>query len=76
MTWKPQEKSMASSLTGVAKSDYGKFKRGVKVVHPHFGEGEVVLEVTDINSGFLTVKFDSVGNKTLSLKYANLKIID
>jgi len=72
---KPQEKSMASSLTGVPRSEYGKFKRGVRVSHPHFGEGEVTLEVTDINSGFLTVRFDSVGNKTLSLKYANLKII-
>jgi ADP-ribose pyrophosphatase YjhB (NUDIX family) len=52
------------------------FKRGVKVNHPHFGNGEVILEVTDTNTGFLTVHFDSVGNKTLSLKYANLKIID
>jgi len=72
---KPQEKSMASSLTGVPKSEYHKYTRGTRVSHPHFGEGEVTLPVTDANSGFLTVKFDSVGNKTLSLKYANLKII-
>jgi DNA helicase-2/ATP-dependent DNA helicase PcrA len=60
----------------VSPSDYSKYKTGVKVKHPHFGEGTVTLGVTDFASAFVTIKFDSVGIKTLSLKYANLEIID
>ena len=44
--------------------------------HQHFGKGEIIVEVTDFASGFVTIKFDSVGIKTLSLKYANLEIIE
>ena len=56
-------------------SDYSKYKTGIKVKHAHFGEGIVTLGVTDFASAFVTIKFDSVGIKTLSLKYANLEII-
>lgn len=55
---------------------FSAFKKGVRVRHPHFGEGEVTVEVTDFSAGFVTIKFDSVGIKTLSLKYANLEIIN
>lgn len=55
--------------------DYSLYKRGTRVKHPHFGEGVVTLEVTDFSAGFVTVKFDTVGIKTLSLKYADLQII-
>ena len=55
---------------------FAAFKRGTKVRHPHFGEGVVTVEVTDFSAGFVTIKFDSVGIKTLSLKYANLEIIE
>ena len=71
-----EDNSLASSLTGVPRSMYKAFTRGTKVMHPHLGKGEVVLEVTDMNTGFITIKFESVGNKTLSLKFANLKIIE
>ena len=60
----------------VSPSDYSKYKTGIKVKHPHFGEGVVTLGVTDFASAFVTIKFESVGIKTLSLKYANLEIID
>ena len=60
----------------VNPSDYSKYKTGKKVKHPHFGEGTITLGVTDFASAFVTIKFDSVGIKTLSLKYANLEIID
>ena len=55
--------------------NFSDFKKGTKVRHNHFGEGEVILPVTDFTSGFVTIRFDSVGIKTLSLKYANLEII-
>lgn len=60
----------------VQKQDYSLFKRGTIVEHSHFGRGVVTVEVTDFSAGFVTIKFDSVGVKTLSLKYADLKIIN
>lgn len=57
-------------------NDYSKFKKGVRVLHNHFGEGTVTIGVTDFASAFVTINFDKVGIKTLSLKYANLEIID
>lgn len=69
-----------SNKTNTLKSkpavNYSAFKKGVRVKHPHFGEGVVTVEVTDFSAGFVTIKFDSVGIKTLSLKYAALEIID
>lgn len=56
--------------------NFSAFKRGTKVKHPHFGNGVVTVEVTDFSAGFVTIKFDTVGIKTLSLKYANLEIIE
>lgn len=72
---KPQV-GLASTLTGVRKSDYSKFQKGTVVMHPNLGRGEVVLPVSDMLQGYVTIKFDSVGNKTLSLKFANLTIVD
>ncbi len=60
----------------ISPADYAKYKNGKRVKHPHFGEGTITLGVTDFASAFVTVKFDSVGIKTLSLKYATLEIID
>ena len=65
-----------SNQNKVNPSDYSKYKTGIKVKHPHFGEGVVTLGVTDFASAFVTIKFEKVGIKTLSLKYANLEIID
>ena len=68
--------SAVSEIKKVNTSDFSKFKKGTRVRHNHFGEGEVTLGVTDFASAFVTIKFDKVGIKTLSLKYANLEIIE
>ena len=57
------------------KINFSAYKRGTKVHHPHFGNGVVTIEVTDFAGAFVTVDFESVGTKTLSLKYAKLEII-
>ena len=72
----PQEKCLAATLTGVPRTMYKNFQKGTIVMHPNLGKGEVVLPVTDMNSGYITIKFESVGNKTLSLKFANLTILE
>ncbi len=69
-------KSTSASSGKINSNDYSKFKKGTRVKHAHFGEGEVILGVTDFASAFVTIKFDSVGIKTLSLKYAALEIIE
>lgn len=71
----PKNTTNVSNVSAVKNYKFSDFKKGTKVRHPHFGEGEVILEVTDFTSGFVTIRFDSVGIKTLSLKYANLEII-
>ena len=63
------------SKPAVKSADFDKFKKGTRVRHEHFGEGEVTLGVTDFASAFITIKFEKVGIKTLSLKYAKLEII-
>ena len=68
--------SVVSEVKKVNTADYSKFKKGTRVRHAHFGEGEVTLGVTDFASAFVTIKFDKVGIKTLSLKYANLEIVE
>ena len=68
--------SVISEVKKVNPADYSKFKKGTRVRHAHFGEGEVTLGVTDFASAFVTIKFDKVGIKTLSLKYANLEIVE
>lgn len=49
------------------------FKKGDRVKHKSFGIGTVTIPVTDAKTGFITVKFDTVGIKTLSLKFAPLE---
>ena len=65
-----------NSQEKISPVDYKKFKAGVKVFHQHFGYGIITLGVTDFASLFVTIKFDSVGIKTLSLKYAKLEIVE
>lgn len=66
----------ASGRPQLSASDFAKFKKGTRVHHEHFGDGVVTLGVTDFASAFVTIKFDSVGIKTLSLKYAKLTILE
>ncbi len=56
--------------------EYKKYKVGTLVMHKSFGRGIVTVGVTDLTSGFVTIKFDTVGVKTLSLKFAPLSIIE
>ena len=65
-----------SSSPAITAADYNKYKKGTKVRHAHFGDGVVTLGVTDFASAFVTIQFEKVGNKTLSLKYAKLEIIE
>ena len=68
--------SNASSSPAISTADYNKYKKGTKVRHNHFGDGVVTLGVTDFASAFVTIQFEKVGIKTLSLKYAKLEIIE
>lgn len=70
------QKLNESNEQTIKKEDYSKFKRGTKVKHPHFGIGEVTVGVTDFATAFVTIDFEKVGIKTLSLKYAKLEIIE
>lgn len=68
--------SSSASTPAISASDYNKYKKGTRVRHSHFGDGVVTLGVTDFASAFVTIQFEKVGNKTLSLKYAKLEIIE
>ena len=56
-------------------SDINELKEGVLVQHPSFGKGEVLKIEIDSNQKKATVKFNTVGEKTLLLNYAKLKIV-
>ena len=73
---KPSSAISSLNQNKISPSEYSKFKTGVKVKHQHFGNGIITVGVTDFASAFVTIKFDLVGIKTLSLKYANLEIIE
>ena len=55
---------------------YKSFKVGTRVFHKSFGEGVVIVEVSDYVGAFVTIRFETVGVKTLSLKFAPLTILD
>ena len=63
-------------VTADKVNEYKKFKVGTIVSHKSFGKGVVTVAVTDPSSGFVTIKFDNVGIKTLSLKFAPLTIVE
>lgn len=71
-----QSSAYESVSQAVKANDYSKFKKGTRVRHAHFGDGIVTLGVTDFASAFVTINFEKVGIKTLSLKYAKLEIIE
>ncbi len=73
---KTPSSSQTSSSPSISTTDYNKYKKGTKVRHSHFGDGVVTLGVTDFASAFITIQFEKVGIKTLSLKYAKLEIIN
>lgn len=71
-----EQNSSSNSSKPLTSADFSKYKKGTKVKHNHFGVGVVTLGVTDFASAFVTINFENVGIKTLSLKYAKLEIIE
>ena len=59
----------------IASSNINELKEGVNVQHPSFGSGEIMKVDIDANQKKAIVKFKSVGEKTLLLNFAKLKII-
>jgi hypothetical protein len=55
------------------QSPGGEFKSGTKVRHEKFGEG---LVVSVDAAGTVSIVFDEVGMKKLSLEYAKLEKVD
>lgn len=53
--------------------DFSKVKLGAKVVHPKFGEGEIVEITPNSSNHCVKIKFDVVGEKMLSLDYAPIE---
>ena len=72
----PNNVQSQASQNVININDYSKFRKGLKVRHQHFGDGIVTVGVTDFASAFVTINFEKVGIKTLSLKYAKLEIIE
>ena len=53
--------------------DFSKCKVGVKVVHPKFGEGTITEVTPNSSNHCVKIKFESVGEKLLSLDYAPIE---
>ncbi|HEY4650201.1 MAG TPA: 3'-5' exonuclease, partial [Pontibacter sp.] len=73
----PPRKQAATAYTAPADfkpSDTSNLAAGMKVEHPKFGFGTVTLVDTQGNSTKATINFDEVGDKTLLLSFAKLRI--
>lgn len=56
------------------KKDVSAFVAGTKVLHPSFGVG-IITDDSKLSTRMVTVAFEIVGSKTLSLDYAPLQIL-
>jgi DNA helicase-2/ATP-dependent DNA helicase PcrA len=73
----PPRKQAATAYTAPADfqpSDTSNLEAGMKVEHPKFGFGVVAKMDTQGNSTKATIQFDEVGEKTLLLSFAKLRI--
>lgn len=70
------ETPQKTSLSKEKIQEYSAYKLGTIVQHKSFGRGVVTVPATDMQSAFITIKFDTVGVKTLSLKFAPLTILE
>lgn len=67
---------MPSALSSGPSGEGVDVKVGDKVVHPQFGHGQVVkIEGLGTSMPKVVVAFDAIGEKTLILKYAKIKVI-
>ena len=57
------------------QKDISSYVAGVKVMHPKFGVGVIIDDSHLKDNRTITINFDIVGNKTLSLDYAPLQIL-
>ena len=56
--------------------DFSKCKVGAKVVHPKFGEGTITEVTPNSSNHCVKIKFETVGEKLLSLDYAPIEFKD
>ena len=56
--------------------DFSKCKVGAKVVHPKFGEGTITEVTPNSSNHCVKIKFETVGEKLLSLEYAPIEFKD
>ena len=77
VTPKRNLKSMSSTTTDSSfeASDTGGLQTGMKVEHPKFGKGKVMVVEGNGSNKKATVFFNGVGQKSLLLRFAKLKII-
>lgn len=67
--------STSSSGSSFESSDTGGLQTGMKVEHPKFGKGKVLTVEGNGPNKKATVFFNGVGQKSLLLRFAKLKII-
>ena len=67
--------SSATSEKSFEASDTGGLQTGMKVEHPKFGKGKVLVVEGNGPNKKATVFFNGVGQKSLLLRFAKLKII-
>lgn len=67
--------STSSSDSSFESSDTGGLQTGMKVEHPKFGKGKVLTVEGNGPNKKATVFFNGVGQKSLLLRFAKLKII-
>ena len=48
---------------------------GTRIAHDRFGEGTITSVESSNDNSRITVHFDNVGNKTLLLKFAKIKVL-
>ena len=56
--------------------DFSKIKLGAKVSHPKFGDGEITEVTPNSSNHCVKIKFETVGEKMLSLEYAPIEFKD
>jgi DNA helicase-2/ATP-dependent DNA helicase PcrA len=71
----PVKKVIENKNSEFKSSSISDLKVGLKVKHPNFGFGEILMIDTDNNQNKAVVKFKTVGEKTLLLNFAKLEII-
>ena len=71
----PVKKINKEKKISFESSQISDLKEGLYVKHPTFGKGKIINLNIDTNQNKATVKFNLVGEKTLLLNFAKLKIL-